>query len=299
MDGLSGAAGVIAVASIAIQLAEGIKKLCDFWESIKDAPEDIATLVQELRLLDLVLKKMHINEEKYGADPTTTAVLKRCAEKVNALVAAMDTFQPGFRVEEVASTYMEQLQGHTSKQKVPSFPAVVGRIENDIDPGTARSIRRRMQYTFLDQNLTAISEGFAGLQLKRSSTTVTTSTSGPLDINSHVVDLRAELERMTRAISSPLLKAGLQMGIDKVVLDLVESLKTNTIPRRPTESTTRSYSGHFESDVEKGTLTSMPPLLRKRSRRRKYQVKVGSSETLRESEFDHYEYETHFILHPA
>lgn len=32
---------------------------------------------------------------------------------------------------------------------------------------------------------------------------------------------------------------------------------------------------------------------------RKYQVKVGSSETLRELEFDDYEYETHFILHPA
>lgn len=96
MEGLAGAASIIAVASIAIQLADSIKKLCDFWEAIKDAPDEITTLVQELKLLDLVLKKIHINEEKYGADPTTTAVLTRCAEKVNALVAAMDGFQPGF-----------------------------------------------------------------------------------------------------------------------------------------------------------------------------------------------------------
>lgn len=93
-----------------------------------------------------------------------------------------------------------------------------------------------MQYTYLDQNLTAISEGFARLHLKRSSTTVTTSTSGPSDINSHVIDLRAELEHMTRAISNPWLEAGLEMGMDKAVQDLVASLKTNTI-LRPTEPT--------------------------------------------------------------
>lgn len=178
-----------------------------------------------------------------------------------------------------------------------------------------------MQYTYLDQNLTAISEGFAGLHLKRCSTTVTTSTNGPSDINDHVVDLRAEIEQMTRAISNPWLKAGLQMGMDKAVQDLVSSLKMNTIPRRPTEPTDRASCVDLQTDIEKGITNSMPPLLRKRSRRRylqgtytsitktlfgvfysmsrKYQVKVGSSETLRESEFDHYEYETHFILHPA
>lgn len=178
-----------------------------------------------------------------------------------------------------------------------------------------------MQYTYLDQNMTAISEGFAGLQLRRSSTTVTTTVEGPADINDHVVDLRAEIERMTTAISNPWVKAGLQMGMDKAVQDLVASLKTNTIQRRPSEPVQRTRSWGLQNDVEKGITTPMPPLRRLRSRRRylqqtytsitntlfgvfystsrKYKIKVGTIETYEESEMDHYEYETHFILHPA
>jgi hypothetical protein len=74
MDELSGVAGVIAVAWIAIQLADSIKNPCGFWESIKDAPEEIATLVHELKVLNLVLKKIHTNEGKFGADPTTAVL---------------------------------------------------------------------------------------------------------------------------------------------------------------------------------------------------------------------------------
>jgi hypothetical protein len=177
-----------------------------------------------------------------------------------------------------------------------------------------------MQYTHQDQTVTAISEGFAGLQLRRSSTTVTTSSNGPGDINDHISELRAEIEKMTTAISNPWVKAGLQMGMDKAVQDLVASFKANAIQRRPSEIIPVADPKDPQRDIEKGTPTTMPPLLRKRSKRRyllgtytsitntpfgalyfinrKYKVKVGSSETLR-SDGDHYEYESHFVLHPA
>lgn len=132
MDGLSGAASVIAVASIAIQLADSIKKLCDFWESIKDAPEEIATLVQELKLLDLVLKKIHVNEEKFGADPTTTAVLNRCAEKVNTLVAAMDTFQPGFASKKWQVRTWNSFKVTLQSKKFHNFRLSLGEIKTTL-----------------------------------------------------------------------------------------------------------------------------------------------------------------------
>jgi hypothetical protein len=133
-----------------------------------------------------------------------------------------------------------------------------------------------MKYTYLDQNRAAISEGFAGLHLKRSSTTVAASTKGPSNINDHVIDLRAEIEHMTTAISNPWLKAGLQMGMDKAVQDLVSSLRTNTIPRRSTEPTTQTCAGDLQNDIENGFTTSMPPLLRKLSRRRYLQGTYSS-----------------------
>ena len=96
MDGLSGAASGIAVASIAIQLADSIKKLYEFWESVQDAPNDIRAVVKELRLLSAVLEGIQSNERRYGPDPTTTSVLESCADKVTALLGLVDDLEPGF-----------------------------------------------------------------------------------------------------------------------------------------------------------------------------------------------------------
>ena len=96
MDGLSGAASGIAVVSIAIQLADSIKKLYEFWTSVQDAPEDIRAIVKELRLLSAVLDGIKLNEQRYGPDPTTTIVLESCTDKVTALVGLVDDLEPGF-----------------------------------------------------------------------------------------------------------------------------------------------------------------------------------------------------------
>lgn len=55
MEGLSAAASGIAVVSIAVQLANSIKSLCEFWGSVQDAPDDIRAIVKELGLLSAVL----------------------------------------------------------------------------------------------------------------------------------------------------------------------------------------------------------------------------------------------------
>jgi hypothetical protein len=41
MDGLSSGASILAVVSLAIQLADSVKKIYEFWESVQDAPEVI------------------------------------------------------------------------------------------------------------------------------------------------------------------------------------------------------------------------------------------------------------------
>jgi hypothetical protein len=46
MDGLSAAASAIAVVSLAVQIAESLRELCDFWDSIQEAPEDIKAILK-------------------------------------------------------------------------------------------------------------------------------------------------------------------------------------------------------------------------------------------------------------
>lgn len=50
MEPLSGAASVISVASLAIQICDSIKKVHEFWSSVEDAPSEIAQIAAELHI---------------------------------------------------------------------------------------------------------------------------------------------------------------------------------------------------------------------------------------------------------
>ncbi len=76
MDGLSGAASVIAVVSFAIQLAESTKKLYDFWKSVDDAPDSVREIVADLKLLSTTLTEIAIHEQKYGNNGSITDILE-------------------------------------------------------------------------------------------------------------------------------------------------------------------------------------------------------------------------------
>ena len=56
MGGLSAAASVIAVTSLAFQLAESIQKVSKFWDPIQSAPEEINNINSELQVLRTVLE---------------------------------------------------------------------------------------------------------------------------------------------------------------------------------------------------------------------------------------------------
>lgn len=96
MDGLSSAASGFAVISLAIQLADGVKKLCDFWNSVKDAPEDIQGVIADLRLLLIVLTEMAVEDQHVESDSALAAVLKACNDKIHRLADLTNDLEPGF-----------------------------------------------------------------------------------------------------------------------------------------------------------------------------------------------------------
>jgi hypothetical protein len=78
MDVLSGASSVIAVVSLAIQLAESTKKLYDFWKLVDEAPDSIQRIVADLKLVSNVLAEIAQHEQRYGQDSSVVDVLVCC-----------------------------------------------------------------------------------------------------------------------------------------------------------------------------------------------------------------------------
>lgn len=97
MDGLSAAASAIAVVSLAVQIAESLRELCDFWDSIQEAPEDIRAILNDLRLLELVIGDIRRSGEVHSADAVTSLALESCSQKVFSLVVVVNDIEPGFR----------------------------------------------------------------------------------------------------------------------------------------------------------------------------------------------------------
>jgi len=80
MAELGVAASAISVASIAIQVGDSIIKLKDFWNHVKEAPEEIKWLMEEIQNLGLVLSG--VESSKAHNDPLhlEPAFANRCLE---------------------------------------------------------------------------------------------------------------------------------------------------------------------------------------------------------------------------
>jgi hypothetical protein len=55
MDGLSGAASVMAAVSLAIQLVGTVNTLREFWIGMKSAPAEVKDIIDDLALLNSIL----------------------------------------------------------------------------------------------------------------------------------------------------------------------------------------------------------------------------------------------------
>ncbi|RAR06532.1 ankyrin repeat-containing protein [Stemphylium lycopersici] len=66
MEGLSIAANGLAVVSAAFQLTEACVKLYRFWESVEDAPQEIAAINEDLQYLITIFRRIESNTEPLG-----------------------------------------------------------------------------------------------------------------------------------------------------------------------------------------------------------------------------------------
>lgn len=118
MEGLAGAAGVMAVGSITIQLADQFKKLHDFWISFKDAPEDIRAVIVELKSLLGVLKQIQLDEAECGLDSMTVDLLHSCEDQVRIILDIVTELEPGFASQSRRTRVLSAMKATFRQEKL-------------------------------------------------------------------------------------------------------------------------------------------------------------------------------------
>ncbi|KAI9670532.1 MAG: hypothetical protein M1831_005752 [Alyxoria varia] len=92
---MDGAASAFAAVSLAIQLADSVKKLSDFWKSVQEAPPDVQCIITDLDLLSTVLCEIASEARHSKPDVTLQNGLCNCQVNVKALCSMLCEFRPG------------------------------------------------------------------------------------------------------------------------------------------------------------------------------------------------------------
>jgi hypothetical protein len=99
MEVLSGVSSAIAVVSLAIQAADGVKKLSNFWGSIQDAPQSVSDIIEDLSIVSSALED--ISHEANNTKPHCRSLclslsgLRVCSDKIQRLQSLLEELQSG------------------------------------------------------------------------------------------------------------------------------------------------------------------------------------------------------------
>ncbi|MCJ1377574.1 hypothetical protein MMC17_000669 [Xylographa soralifera] len=191
---MDAAAGTVAFASITIQLGQSFVALYQYWESIKEAPADISTVVRDLKHLAAILHQIELDGQKFGQPPEMTDILRSCMakrrlqRKWTALKAVLKNNKVGKFRKSLEETKTTMLLARLSSQE---------RLQS-------------MRFQSSDEKLSSIVSTLGSLQLQQSSRTVTTTSAEYYDGDEQWTALRPEIKRMASEMPNPVYRAGFE-----------------------------------------------------------------------------------------
>lgn len=137
------AAGVIAIASIAIQLADSIKKLSDFWNAVKEAPSDVQIIIADLDLLCNVLEEIASEAQWTQSDAVLEKILCGCAMNIKQLDAILQELQPGFASTKRSVRQWTAIKSVLKWDKINKFQVILDRLKSSLMLVQQNQIRYR------------------------------------------------------------------------------------------------------------------------------------------------------------
>ena len=132
MDILSPTASVLAVVSVAVQLADSVKKLSEFWNSVREAPEDVRALAIDVKQLSSVLIQIASEEQHSGLDANSTDAVENCALKVKTLTAVLDEIEPGFASRSSRVRQWTAIKTVLKKNKIKKCQKALDRMKSTL-----------------------------------------------------------------------------------------------------------------------------------------------------------------------
>jgi hypothetical protein len=84
------AAGAIGVVSLSIQLAESLHKVKSFYESVKNAPPQVAELIEEIEIMQDILGDLETGSQ--GASVASTPTMRRCMKVADGATKRFTVF---------------------------------------------------------------------------------------------------------------------------------------------------------------------------------------------------------------
>jgi hypothetical protein len=248
MEALSGVSSAFAVVSLAFQTAESIKKLCNFWRAVEDAPEAVREIIRDLNLLSEVLED--IGHEANSARPhsrsfaLSLSVLTQCSENVQRLRGFLNSLEPGFASEKRRVRTWSAFKAAWKDDKIHKFQEMVRDLkatlliarQTSIKSVPPRSLIRKSDLHInslstvarqeLQQNtLTLIADGMNTLLNCRTTGAVTTTTPVKMGLLEHIQALREEIHETALKISSPTAR----FCFEKAMISAIDRIYEGTI----------------------------------------------------------------------
>jgi hypothetical protein len=84
------AGGTVGVISLSIQLAESLHKVKSFYESVKNAPPQVAELIEEIEIMQDILGDLETGSQ--GASLASTPTMRRCMKVADGATKRFTTF---------------------------------------------------------------------------------------------------------------------------------------------------------------------------------------------------------------
>ncbi|KAG4416838.1 hypothetical protein IFR04_010034 [Cadophora malorum] len=239
MYGLSVASGAIAVVSLAAQIGSGIKKLCDFWDSVQDSPKEVRTIIKQLNIISHI-----VNDIREGASApqpysraltSTHAALDSCAESIETLEEMVAESQSRLASRKKSRRTWAAIKIAWNGDRLKKYQHVLGEMKSTLILATQHSTSMPNQsswYVYLlisgsqsqQQTLATITQGVAALLQQRSQDTTTSVSTDSRDIADHLKALKMECRKAAAGIGNPVARFGFENMMDKPLTQLSSGL---------------------------------------------------------------------------
>jgi hypothetical protein len=107
-DPLSIASAAVSFVGFGGQTLNGVRFLCDFFANVRDAPEDIETIAQELQLIKKILEECLTDAQGSGiSDPALKSAVQSCRYWTGKLEKRVEVFGPRHAAGGVRRTWAQ------------------------------------------------------------------------------------------------------------------------------------------------------------------------------------------------